>query len=208
VNELLARAGAFFLAPTSAAPARPVAPAAGCAGVLASRADLPVAAATVAAALRRPARASTAVVAIAGGAAVRRPATPAATGVARRLAQRELRAVAAGTLCVVALPADPHDAARDAWRAMSAAGVPVVVAVDGRDEALDRLLAELDLLVVAPPSGADPALAQLACASLERLGPPVETLAVPHGAIARWSAGLGLRPATLAATVAARAVPA
>jgi hypothetical protein len=197
VNELLARAGAFFVAPSAVAPARPVASAAGCAGVVSGRSDLPAVAGAVAAALRRRARTATAVVAVVGGAPVRRPSTPAAAAAAKRLARRDIAAVPAGGLCAVALPADPQDAVREAWRVIAAAGVPVVIGVDRRDEALDRLLAELDLIVLAPPAGADPALTDLALASLVRVGPPVETIGVATGALARCFAGLGLRPADL-----------
>lgn len=196
MSDLLARAGAFFLAPE---PARTTAAVASCAPatdlacVLAPAGLLAAAAGGVAAELRRQARARTAVVATPGAAPVARPATPAASAAARRLAGRELRAVAAGALCRVALPDDPVAAGRDAWRLVGCAGVPVVVGLAARVDALDGLLAQADRLLLAIADGADPALAELALASLTRLGPPTTRISVPGDPLGRRAAALGLR---------------
>ena len=184
----LARAGAFFLAPPRPATITGVAaPAAGLVAVLATPRDLPAVAGGVAADLRRQHGARTALVC---GEAPPRPfpGTPAARRLARRLAGRDLVAVACGALCHVAV-AD----ARDAWRAITgAADVPVVVALPSRDAGWDALLADADRRLLAVPAGSDEALAELALASLAALGPAARVSA-PLGPLARRRAALGLR---------------
>lgn len=98
----------------------------------------------------------------------RAPARPAARRLASALAARGHDARAAGRLAIVRLPGPAADAAAQARRATAAAGgVPTVLALGGpRVAAFDELLAEQDLVVVATPSGTDPALARLALASL------------------------------------------
>jgi hypothetical protein len=203
---LLARAGGLFLQPeapsvplTAAAPPRPASTAA----VLAATSDLAAAAGGVAARLRAGAKARTAVVCRPGAPSIPRPATPSATRLARRLAARDLEAVAAGTLVRVALPPDPADAVRAAWRLIAAVEVPVVLALPGRLDGFDVLLAQLDELHLAAPAAADDALAELALASLAALGPPVHRLHPPATALARHRASLGF-----AAVAAPEAVPA
>lgn len=105
-----------------------------------------------------------------GGAALwRAPALPAARRLAASLGTRGHDARPAGRLVVVRLPAAPADAALRARRVAAAAGAaPTVLALGGpRMPEFDALLAEQDLVVVAPPSGTAPVLARLALAGLE-----------------------------------------
>jgi hypothetical protein len=208
VNEVLARAGAFFVAPPMHAAARTAAtavppPAPARAGILAAEGDLPAASGMLAAALRARHRASAAVVCLPfpgrGGA----PATPGAGALGRRLAWRELECSAVGSLCRVHLPADPREFVVAAWRVLGAVDVPAVVAVPRREAAFDDLLAELDLLALTPGRDADPVLTDVAAASLERLGPPVARVALPQGSLARHAAAAGLLRAPLAQPVPA-----
>jgi hypothetical protein len=195
VNELLARAGSLFFAPAQAPVARPRedAPPPDLVGVLAAASDLPWVAGAVAADLRRRHRSRAALVLLTGGAPLRGPATRAARAVAARLADRGLDATAAGGVCRVGLPAAGEEAVRDAWRAITAsAGHPVVVALRGRGEEADALLAEADLLVLAPPRSAQPEVAELALASLAALTPPAVLLRPPAGALARRFTRLSL----------------
>jgi hypothetical protein len=183
VNELLARAEALFVAPARAV----LPPPPDLVGVIAGAADLQVAAGGVAADLRARHRARTALVCCHDSAHAR-PATHAARVLARRLGARDLHTAAAGALCHAAGP-DP----RDHRRAITgAAGVPAVVALAGRDERLDELLCEADLLVLAVRPDAEPAYTELARASLAALGPPCELVHVPLGFAARRTAALGL----------------
>ena len=98
----------------------------------------------------------------------RAPAMPAARRLGATLGARGHDARAAGRLAVVRLPDAPEDAAVQARRATAAAGgAPTVLALGGaRVAAFDALLADQDLVVVATPSGTDPALARLALAGL------------------------------------------
>jgi hypothetical protein len=204
VNELLAKAGAFFLAPPAAPAMEPMvmAPAVSCAGVIAATSDLAAAAGAVAASLRRGARTAM-VCADRPSRPAPLPATPAARAFARTLAGRDIAATANGTICHVAPPAEPLEFVRQAWRLLAFSEVPVVVAISRRDEVHDELLAALDLLVFAPPPGADAALTDLAVASLEQLGPPVTGITAPRGAILRRLAAAGLSRTGLPAVVPA-----
>jgi hypothetical protein len=124
----------------------------------------------------------------------RAPATPAARRLAGTFAARGLAARAAGRLAVVQLPPAADEAAAMARRAIAAAGAaPTVLVLGGpRVAAFDALLAEQDLVVVATPSGTDPALAQLALARLS--SDAVRTCAcdVPASHPARVLAASGL----------------
>src|SRR4051812_30773380 len=184
MNELLARAGSFFVAPAARPVEHALTPPVACAGVLAPSRDLAPAAGAIAARLRRGARTGARTGGRTGTALVCTdrppvplPATPSARALARRLCARDLAAAATGTLCHVALPDDPAEFVRHAWRILAFAEVPVVVALGRRDEVHDELLAALDLLVLATSADTDPALTDLAAASLQRLGPPVTTVA-------------------------------
>jgi hypothetical protein len=132
------------------------------------------------------------------GPAWRAPATPAARRLATNLAARGHDARAAGRLAVVRLPPDPDEAAAQARRAAAAASsAPSVLALGGpRVAALDELLEDQDLIVVATPAGTDPALARLALAGLASATARTCGCEVPpaHPARTLASAGLTLLP--------------
>ena len=101
-------------------------------------------------------------------AALRPPPVPAASKLAARLSARGHDAVASGRAVLLALPVDDAAAAAEAGRASAAADVPTVFALAGaRTPALDRLLAHVDAVVLAPrgdvaaalTAAAEPALA-------------------------------------------------
>jgi hypothetical protein len=122
------------------------------------------------------------------------PALPAARRLARALAARGHDARATGRLAVVRLPPEPDAAAVQARRATAAAGsAPSVLALGGpRVAALDTLLAEQDLVVVAAPAGTDPALAKLALAGLRSSDARACVCEVPPARPARTVAAAGL----------------
>jgi hypothetical protein len=193
VNDLIARAGQFFVAPAPPVAFAPPRTRAATVGVLAPEVDLLAAAGAEAAALRRAAGASAALVCVWRRPAVApAPGLPAAARLAAKLRRREIPARAAGALCVVALPHDAAEAARAATAAMAAADAPAVVATTRRDAAFDGLLATLDALVLAAGPATDPVLAGVATADLAGLGPPVERRSVAGTAVARRFAALGL----------------
>jgi hypothetical protein len=95
-----------------------------------------------------------------------RPATRGAARVASRLASRGLAATARGRLAWLALDEHPVAAALAARRVAGALDLPVVLALTGsRVAALDALLADQDLVVLAVPEP-EGALARLALAGL------------------------------------------
>jgi hypothetical protein len=122
------------------------------------------------------------------------PALPAARRMAAALCARGHDARAAGRLAVVRLPAQPDEAAAQARRATAAAGsAPSVVALGGpRVAALDALLSEQDLVVVAASSGTDHALARLALAGLQSTTARACVCEVPPARPARAVAAAGL----------------
>jgi hypothetical protein len=128
----------------------------------------------------------------------RAPATPAARRLVAVFDARGLAARAAGRLALVQQPPVAADAAAGARRAIAASGAaPAVLALGGpRVADFDALLAEQDLLVVATPSGTDPALARLALAGLSSAAVPTCTCEVPtsHPARVLAASGLTLRP--------------
>jgi hypothetical protein len=209
VNELLARAGSFFLAPAASA-ARPAAhavavapPPPARAAVLACAPDLPAASGMLAAALRSRHGAAAAVVCLPSPPAGGAPASPAASAVARRLSRRDLECTTAGVVCRVHLPSDPAAFVVQAWRVLAAADVPAVVAIPRREAVHDELLAGLDLVALATGPDADATLADVAVYSLERIGVPVARLTLPRGALARRAAAGGLVRAAMPRAVAA-----
>jgi hypothetical protein len=206
MNEMLARAGAFFLAPATVATPVPVpapAPTPSRAAVLAAGPELLPAAGAVAGALRSRNRASAAVVCVPTPRRSGAFALPAATAVARRLGRRDLECTAIGSLCLVHLPEDPAAFAVHAWRVLAAADVPAVLAIPRREAVHDELLSSVDLIAIGVAPDADPVLADVAVASLERLGPPVARVALPRGVFARRAAASGLLRAPLPAAVSA-----
>jgi hypothetical protein len=121
------------------------------------------------------------------------PALPGAAGFAARLSRRGLPATARGRLAWLALPPPCDDAVPMLRHAEAAAGdAPVVLAVARpRDPAVDALLAERDLLVVAAPPGSP--LASAAGEDVRGLRVPVRACApLPPGAL-RLTALAGLR---------------
>ena len=190
-------------APAGAQPAPAVA-------VLAPPADAAALGAVLALALARDRRVPTAVVCVWSAAPARStgraPARPAAARLAATLAGRGHHAQAAGRLVLVKLADAAEEAASESLRVGAAAGAaPTILALAGpRLAAFDGALAAQDLVVVAVPSSADPALAQLALAGLDRALicplPPAD----PARALA--AAGVALLPSArraLAAPVAA-----
>lgn len=195
--------GSFFLAPGAAAepPTHPDAPAVARAGevaVLCRGADAWVAGAAVGLALAHERRARCVLVAVhrPGGEERLRavPAAPAAARLARTLDRRGHACRAVGRAVLAPLPADGAEAATAARRMAAAAGEhPVVTVLGGpRCSALDELLGEQRLVVVATRAGANPALARLAVAELRDAGIPARTCEVPAGAAARALAGAGV----------------
>jgi hypothetical protein len=213
VSGLLARVGAWLVAPEAAASARPipvVMPAA-CApevAVLAAPRDVLALAAVLALRLTR----GTAAVGLWTGPAAPRhpraglPPTPGARRLATSLAARDLPARAAGRLVTTVLPADEPSAAAAATRLTAAVrDAPVVLAVGGpRGEAWDGVLAGCDLVAV---HSADGVLAQLAADRLAEQDVRGIPITAPSAAARRLArAGLALPGAADALTDLARAV--
>ncbi len=201
MSGLLKRIGELFVAPEAGESARPVRRSAPqIVGVLSAPDDLAAAAGGIAAALRRAAGSRTAVVCRVGEPPVQHAASPAATTLARKLADRELNAAASGTLCHVGLAADAVEASRDLWHVAGAVEVPVVLVLAGRRDGFDGLLTQLDHLVLAAPAGADETLTELALASLAALGPVATRALSPTTLVARRAAALGLHAIPLDGT--------
>ncbi len=200
MNGVFQRASGLFLDPPAPTPLRETEPAAwdapAAAGHVPSvavlgapRDTLPLAHA-LAAELRGRSRADCALIGEWRGetSALARPgrSTRAARSLAVRLAARELEAKPRGRAVVVALPADAATATAAWRRAVVAAQRPAVLALTGpRPAAFDPLLDDHDLLVLVPPAGAPPALAELGLAGVAGLRPPVVTARPPALAAAR-----------------------
>lgn len=124
--------------------------------------------------------------------APRSPALRSATRVAASLAERGISAEARGRLVAVGLDPDPSLAAVEAHRAAAAALLPSVVVIAGpREPAVDRLIGEQDLVLLAAGADAPEGLAELAAAQLGALR-PVTTVALPPGVGARALASAGV----------------
>lgn len=96
-----------------------------------------------------------------------------------------------GRVLVAQLPGDPDDAVREVLVARAAAaGAPCVLGVSLRATALDRLLADLDAVLVVPPPGE--LLAALAWDSTTALGRPAVRVAPPSAPLSRGLAAAGL----------------
>lgn len=120
------------------------------------------------------------------------PAARPARQLAVRLESRGLEAVARGRVAWLALSGPSVGAAAAALRAEAVTAGPTVMAVAGpRCEALDALLDESDLVVVVLPLDADPALAELAIASLAACRAPVIACPPLSGTTARLLALAG-----------------
>jgi hypothetical protein len=124
----------------------------------------------------------------------RAPAHAAAARLAASLRARGLAAEARGRLALVALPHDPAECASGAAHALAAAGpAPTVLAVAGRDEDVDVLLAARDAVLVALPPSTDPTLASLALASAQELARSAAAVHLALDPIARALALAGVR---------------
>ena len=209
----LDRIAGLFLVPASAdppdtevlSPAPAATAAAGFVAVIAAHDHLAASAGAVAAALRRQRGARSAIVCRPGHEPARSPATHAASVLARRLAARDLLAAAAGRLCQLTLPEDPGEAATALRHALGATDAPVVLALPGRLEGYDGLLVQADRLVLAAPAATDPAITELALASLAALGPETTRITPPPTALARRAAALGVTSIALDELPVARA---
>ena len=123
----------------------------------------------------------------------RAPPRAAAARLAASLRARGLEASARGRLTIVHLPEEGRTDA--VTRALAAAGpLPTVLAVAGRDEQVDALLAARDAILVALPSSAEPAMAQLALAGAATLVPAAAALTLTLDPVQRALALAGVRP--------------
>jgi hypothetical protein len=196
MSGLLALVRDFFVAPAgTASRGRAVPPPAACAAVLGRPPEVGAAAPALALALARRQGGGCAVVCtwgVGNAATPRLPAGGAARRLALRLDARGLAADASGRLVRVRLPDDPGAAAAGAERAAGAA-CPVVLGLAGpRDEAVDRLLTAQDVVVLAHPAAAEPALARAAEASHAELPVPVIACRLPSAGPLRALAAAGL----------------
>jgi hypothetical protein len=127
------------------------------------------------------------------------PILPGAATLASRLHRRDLPVVARGRLVWLTLPAEPSTAVTALRHAEAAVGdLPAVLAVARpRDDDVDALLAERDLLLVAAPPGSS--LARAVAGDASTLGPPIHpTPPQPPGAL-RLATLAGLRGPSLEA---------
>jgi hypothetical protein len=217
VTGLLNRVGALFLETTPAPqPPLPAAPQGGPppagAGVVGAPASVVAVAAACAGELRARSRAAAALLCVwRPGAAAQQDAdtdsddgapAPAAASpagattrgagrLAARLVAHELPATACGRLAWLRLAPAPAAAATEFRRCQALAGAPIVLAVAGaRPAELEPLLAELDLCIAVLPAAIEPALRELALATLparaNAIVPPL-----PAGP-PRWAALAGL----------------
>jgi hypothetical protein len=171
-------------------------------GVLAPTRELPAAAAGVGLAIAGSAPAVLVCLAAPVVApAFRAPPRAACARLAASLRTRGLEASARGRLALVQLPDEGRTDA--VARALAAAGpLPTVLAVAGRDEEVDALLAVRDAILVALPSSAEPAMAQLALAGATALVPAATALTLALDPLQRALALAGVRPPrTISATV-------
>lgn len=127
------------------------------------------------------------------------PAGRASRRLAATLAARGHDATTAGRLTVVRLATAPEEAAAEARRAFAAAAdVPTVLALGGpRPPALDALLADQDLVVVATRPDDDPLMVDLVLSGLAERRVPARACPAPTSPLARVvaTAGLPLPPA-------------
>jgi hypothetical protein len=170
------------------------APATPAIGVLAPARDLPAAAAAIGLAVGRCAPAVLVCLSAPVFApALRAPARTAAARLAASLRARDLEASARGRLAFVHLPDRGRTDA--VARALAAAdGLPTVLAVAGRDEEVDPLLAARDAILVALPPSAEPALATLALAGAAALAPAAAAVTLTLDPVQRALALAGARP--------------
>lgn len=117
-------------------------------------------------------------------------AVPQALRAAAALRERGIGAKAAGRLVRVAL-GDDADPAAALFQAGAVVRGPAVLVVDRpRTDAVDAVLARVDLLVLVEPE--DGALADAAALSLAALGPATARCPAPHGLATSLLAGAGI----------------
>jgi hypothetical protein len=182
-----ARAGAAVLG----APAVAVPVAAACAGELRARAKAPAALLCIWRPAAWPSPDAERETAVPSAQSPAGATTPGARRLAARLSAHGLAATACGRLAWLALEHDPGAAAEQARRCVAMTAAPVVLAIAGpRPPAFEPLLAELDVAIAVLPSDIDPALRELALATL-RAREPVVLAPLPPGP-PRWAAMAGL----------------
>jgi hypothetical protein len=193
LTHVLSRAAGYFLADEARDSAAP--PPAARAVVLGTPADAPPLAAALALSLRAAGRAPAAVVAVWAAGGIEAPRSSAAVRSAARLASQlsahGLAAAPRGRLAWLALPPDP-DAAADVVRSASLlVDVPLVTALGGaRPDALESLIAEHDLAVVAAEP--ESSLARAALAALAARGVAASAYLPPRRGISRALAMAGI----------------
>jgi hypothetical protein len=132
---------------------------------------------------------------------LRAPPRGAAARLTASLRARGLDASARGRLALVHLP---DERGMDAvTRALAAAdGLPTVLAVAGRDDEVDALLASRDAILVALPPSAEPAMVQLALAGAAALAPVAAAVTLALDPVQRGLAIAGARaPRAISAAV-------
>lgn len=191
MNELLARVRDFYVTPDTSVsqPRVRVAAPPPCAAVLGQPRPAAVLAAAAAVELARAGGWPCALVGFwrtEEGRDWRLPPRRPARRLAARLSAQGLEPEASGRLARIWLPDDAVLAVADAERAIAAARVPTAIALAGpREPELDALLRVQDVVVLARPPQADPALDELARDSLAGLSPATVVCAVSAGPAAR-----------------------
>lgn len=200
MNDLLARLRSVYVEPRREASPnrmRTLAPAP-CAAVLGAGREAAAGAATLALSLARTGSWPCALVALwrAGdGPACRLPARAPARRLRAGLRALDIEAHASGRLVVVVLPQDAAEAAATAERATAIVRGPVALALSGpRDGFVDGLLRLQDVVVLLARPGDDPAVADLAEASLRGLAAPIMTCEAAVGSSGRALALAGGNP--------------
>jgi Meckel syndrome type 1 protein len=197
VGLALARGAPAALVCVGAGPQTPAAPRREAAAPAVAAAPAPAAAPTLAAPPREAAAPAVAAApALAAAPTLAAPPRGAASRLVASLHARGVAAHARGRIVVVGLSGegDADGFAAAAGRALAAAGaLPSVLAVAGRDEAADALLAARDGILVALPASVSPELARLVMAGAAGLGPPAAALTVTLDPIQRALALAGLR---------------
>jgi hypothetical protein len=182
---LLARTAGLFVAPGPARAAAAPSPFPPRALVIGGRDEAPALGAAVAGELRARRGAPAALLTIWSQDAARAgslAAAPGARALASRLVRRDIEAAARGRLAWTAVGGEPREALGAALRAAAAVDVPAVLAIAGpRPSALDELLGEFDLIVIAE-SDEDSGAAALAASDLAAGGVGAVTCRPPRDA--------------------------
>jgi hypothetical protein len=132
---------------------------------------------------------------------LRAPPRAAAGRLAASLRARGLDASVRGPLALVHLP-DERRTDTVARALAAAGGLPTVLAVDGRDEEVDALLALRDAILVALPPSAEPTMVPLALAGAAALAPVAAVVTLTLDPVQRALAVAGARaPRAISAAV-------